>query len=175
MYLPCRYLFLICCLIFYLTNGGCFFLITHVCMLHAKSLQSYPTLCDPMDCSLQIPLSMGFSRQEYWSGLAFPSPGDFPDPGIKPTSLMSFCLGRQVLFHLCHLGSPFITQMTLNFMLSEWSIVSFGCCILPAFLRMRTYALVFSSSAFVIMLFAFNLSEFILGYGVRQSGTVFPH
>lgn len=40
---------------------------------------------------------------------------------------------------------------------------------------MRTYALVFSSSAFVIMLFAFNLSEFILGYGVRQSGTVFPH
>ena len=30
------------------------------------------------------PLSMGFSRQEYWSGLPFPSPGDLPDPGIKP-------------------------------------------------------------------------------------------
>ena len=37
----------------------------------------------------QMPLSMGFSRQEYWSGLSFPLPGDLPDPGIKPTSLMS--------------------------------------------------------------------------------------
>ena len=35
------------------------------------------------------PLSMGLSRQEYWSGLPFPSPGDLPDPGIKPTLLMS--------------------------------------------------------------------------------------
>ena len=42
------------------------------------------TLCDPMDCSHQIPLSMEFSRQEYWSGLPFLSPGDLPDPGIKP-------------------------------------------------------------------------------------------
>ena len=34
----------------------------------------------------QGPLSMGFSRQEYWSGLLFPSPGNLPDPGIKPVS-----------------------------------------------------------------------------------------
>ena len=40
----------------------------------AKSLQSYPTLCDPMDCSLPAPPSLGFSRQEHWSGLPFPSP-----------------------------------------------------------------------------------------------------
>ena len=33
---------------------------------------------------LQVPLSMGFSREEYWSGLPFPSPGDLPDPGIEP-------------------------------------------------------------------------------------------
>ena len=45
--------------------------------------QSCLTLCDPMDCSLQAPPSMGFSRQEYWSGLPFPSPGDLPDPGIE--------------------------------------------------------------------------------------------
>ena len=44
--------------------------------------QSCPTLSDPMDCSHQTPLSMGFSRQEYWSGLSFPSPGDLPNPGI---------------------------------------------------------------------------------------------
>ena len=48
--------------------------------------QSCPTLCDRMDCSHQAPPSMGFSRQEYWSGLPFPSPGDLPNPGIKPRS-----------------------------------------------------------------------------------------
>ena len=41
----------------------------------------------PMDyIACQAPLSMGFSRQEYWSGLPFPPPGDLPDPGIKPGS-----------------------------------------------------------------------------------------
>ena len=40
----------------------------YACML-AKSLQSCLTLCDPMDCSPQAPLSMEFSKQEYWSGL----------------------------------------------------------------------------------------------------------
>ena len=51
-----------------------------------KVTQSYPTLCDPMDCSPPDSTCMGFSRQEYWSGLPFPSPGDLPDPGIKPGS-----------------------------------------------------------------------------------------
>ena len=40
----------------------------------AKSLQSCPTLCDPTDGSHQAPPSLGFSRQEHWSGLPFPSP-----------------------------------------------------------------------------------------------------
>ena len=40
----------------------------------AKSLQSCPTLCDPIDGSPPAPLSLGFSRQEHWSGLPFPSP-----------------------------------------------------------------------------------------------------
>ena len=49
--------------------------------------QSCPTLCDPVDCiAHEAPPSMGFSRQEYWSGLPFLSPGDFPDPGIEPRS-----------------------------------------------------------------------------------------
>ena len=39
-----------------------------------------------MDCSRQAPLPMRFSRQEYWSGLSFPSPGDLPDPRIEPAS-----------------------------------------------------------------------------------------
>ena len=41
---------------------------------------------NPWTVAYQAPLSMGFSRQEYWSGLPFPSPGDLPDPGIKPRS-----------------------------------------------------------------------------------------
>ena len=41
----------------------------------------------PWTVAFQAPLSMGFFRQQYWSGLPFPSPGDLPNPGIKPTSL----------------------------------------------------------------------------------------
>ena len=41
----------------------------------------------PWTVACQAPLSMGFSRQEYWSGLPFPSPGDLPEPGIEPRSL----------------------------------------------------------------------------------------
>ena len=57
--------------------------------VRAKSLQSGPTLCDSMDCSLPGSLSMGFSRQTYWSGLPFSPPEDLPNPGIKPKSLTS--------------------------------------------------------------------------------------
>ena len=46
----------------------------------------------PWTVARQAPLSMGFSRQEYWSGLPCPPPGDLPDPGIKPESLASLAL-----------------------------------------------------------------------------------
>ena len=49
--------------------------------LVAESCQLF---CDPKDCRFQVPLSMEFSRQQYWSELPFPNPGDLPDPGIKP-------------------------------------------------------------------------------------------
>ena len=55
----------------------------------AKSLQSCPTLCTPPCVARQAPLSMGFSRQECWSGLPCSPPGDLPDPGIEPKSLLS--------------------------------------------------------------------------------------
>ena len=45
-----------------------------------------PTLATPWTAACQAPLSTGFSRQEYWSGLPFPSPGNLPNPGIKPGS-----------------------------------------------------------------------------------------
>ena len=48
------------------------FIVFSLC--YANSLQSCPTLCDPVDGSHQAPPSLGFSRQEHWSGLPFPSP-----------------------------------------------------------------------------------------------------
>ena len=65
--------------------------------------QSCPTLCNPRDSSLlQAPPSMGFSRQEYWSGLPFTSPGNLPNPGSNPG--LPHC--RQTLYYLSHQGSP---------------------------------------------------------------------
>ena len=48
--------------------------------------KSCPTLVTPWTIAYQAPLSLGFSRQEYWSRLPFPSPGDLPNPGIEPGS-----------------------------------------------------------------------------------------
>ena len=49
-------------------------------------VKSCPTLCDPMDCSPPGSSIHGIFKQEYWSRLPFPSPGNLPDPGIKPRS-----------------------------------------------------------------------------------------
>ena len=51
------------------------------------------TLATPWTVASQAPLSMGFSRQEYWSGLPYPTPGDLPDPGIEPASLLHWQAG----------------------------------------------------------------------------------
>ena len=51
-----------------------------------KSLSRARLFVTPWTIAYQTPLSMGFSRQEYWSGLPFPSPGDLPDQGIEPRS-----------------------------------------------------------------------------------------
>ena len=58
----------------------------------AKSLQSCPVLCNPMDRSPPGSSVHGFSRQEHWSGLPCPSLGDLLDPGIEPASLTSSAL-----------------------------------------------------------------------------------
>ena len=49
-----------------------------------KSLNCGLLFATPWTVAYQAPPSMGFSRQKYWSGLPFPTPGDLPDPGIKP-------------------------------------------------------------------------------------------
>ena len=54
--------------------------------MKAKLLSRVQLFVTPWTVAHQAPTSMGFSRQEYWSGLPFPSPGDLPDPGIEPRS-----------------------------------------------------------------------------------------
>ena len=49
-----------------------------------KALSHVRLFATPWTVAYQAPPSVGFSRQEYWSGLPFPSPGDLPDPGIEP-------------------------------------------------------------------------------------------
>ena len=69
---------------------------------HFSHVQLFATL---WTVALQVPLSMGFSRQEYWSGLSCPPPGDLPDPRIEPESFMSPALA----------GDFFTTSHTLTF------------------------------------------------------------
>ena len=69
----------------------------------------------------QASLSLGFTGQQYWSGLPFPSPGDLSNLGIKSVAHVS-CPGRQVLYHCCHLGSSYevwgytVQPITLHFL-----------------------------------------------------------
>ena len=70
----------------------------HTCLLLEKAcafshIQLFVTL---RTAACQAPLSTGFSSQEYWSGLPFPAPGDLPDPGIEPASLVSPALAGRI-------------------------------------------------------------------------------
>ena len=90
-----------------------------MCWRHECS-QSYLTLCKPMDfyppgSSVhgihQAPLSMGFSRQEYWNGMPFLPPGELPNPGIEPASLMSPALAGGSL-PLAPTGKPLSLELS---------------------------------------------------------------
>ena len=73
----------------------------NACM-HVQSLSHVRLFVTPWTIASKAPLTMGFSRQEYWSGLPCPPPGDLPDPGIKPASL---CIGSWILLPLSQLRS----------------------------------------------------------------------
>ena len=63
-------------------------------------LSHVPLFVTPWTLAHQALLSMGFSRQEYWSGLPFPISEDLPNPGMEPKSLTSPALSvRQILYH----------------------------------------------------------------------------
>ena len=82
-----------------------------LCCVHLLScVQLFAT---PWTVARQAPLSMRFSRQEYWSGLPFPSPGDVPDPGIEPRSPALQADSLQLSYE----GSPLFVwnSLKLNF------------------------------------------------------------
>ena len=125
------------------------FIISHTVLFAGLVAKPYPTLVTLWTIACQALLSMGFSRQEYWSGLPFPSPGDLPDPVIeprspalqadslptelqwKPTLLFTYLLF--VFFHLCvsSLNVVLITAIALRcaqllqlfrFFVTPWTI-----------------------------------------------------
>ena len=83
------------------------FMIIFKACVHAKALQSCLTLCNPMDCSPPGFSIQGFTRQEYWSGLPCPPPGDLPDPVIEPVSLYICCSGQSGSLPLALPGKPY--------------------------------------------------------------------
>ena len=70
-----------------------------------KLLQSCPTPCDPRSVARQAPLSVGFPRQECWSRLTRPPPGDLPNPGMELVVLTSPALAGGFFLQLRHLIS----------------------------------------------------------------------
>ena len=79
----------VCCLEF---ESYTFLIYFYVCSVVPNSVTLWTVAC-------QAPLSVQFSRQEYWSRLPFPTPEDILDPEINPTSPVSHCIGRQILYH----------------------------------------------------------------------------
>ena len=127
---------------------------TCMCLYHStnevkvKSLSHVSLFVIPRTVACQAPLSMGFSRPEYWSGLPCPSPGDLPDPGVESSLL--HC--RQILYRLSHQGNPVIPHMYvyihpslgLSIHLSFFPLVSLALSVSSHFCLVRLKLLVFS-------------------------------
>ena len=69
-----------------------------VCISALRPSSHVLLIATPWTVACQAPLSMEFSRQEHWSGLPFPPPGDLPNPGIEPTSPVTSALAG-TLYH----------------------------------------------------------------------------
>ena len=82
------------------------FTINEVKRSESRSVVSDSLQPTPGTIACQVPLSLGFARQEYWSGLPCPSPGDLPNPGIKPRS--------PVLQEVSLLSKPLGKSFTIN-------------------------------------------------------------
>ena len=104
---------------------------------YVKSLQSCPTLCNPMAIACQAPLSVGFSKHEHWNGLPCPSLGEHPDRAIKPASLRCPALAGMIFTtsttweaprpsfegnHQIRSGPPRIISLQINVKSTDWEL-----------------------------------------------------
>jgi len=110
---------------------------SYLLCVHAKSLQSCLTLCDPMEHSQSDSSANGFSRHEYWSELPYSLPEDLPDPGIKPTSLMPLTLAggffttcatweahlNYYMLPICSSYSTFLLLSFISFFLRDYFLL----------------------------------------------------
>ena len=91
------------------------------CCVRAQLPSRVRLFVTPWTVVRQAPLSMGFSRQEYWSGLPLSPPGDLPDPGIKPISASPALAGR--FFTTASPGKPVIVlNATELYILIGWTL-----------------------------------------------------
>ena len=90
--------------------------ITHSLKVKVKSLSYVPLFVTPWTVAHKAPPSMEFSRQECWSGLPFPSPGDLPDPGIEPGSPVLQADG------LSHQGSSCSVCCNSDVLTAHWTL-----------------------------------------------------
>ena len=95
---------------------SCYIFYVHVCVLSRFS--HVPLFVTPLTAACQYPLSMGFSREEFCSGLPCPPPGDLPHPGIKFASLKSPALAGE-FFTTMPPGNPYILYSDSNAKLQE--------------------------------------------------------
>ena len=98
-------------------------LVLWLCAWVLSRVQLFAT---PWTVACQAPLSMGFSRQEHWSGLLFPSPGDLSNPSIESTSPASPVLAGRFFYYLSHQGSPIPVPILPLFRLWSPAIPTIG-------------------------------------------------
>ena len=113
-------------------------------------------LCDSVDCSLQAPLSLGLSRQEYWSELPCPSPGGLPNPGIKSMSLSSPALAGRFFTASATWEGPDL-QVSPQTLLSCCGSPSNMAIRMPEWAQLLVTALIISESESCVFPFCFSL------------------
>ena len=96
------------------------FLLQRLCVFILSLFSGVQLFATPWTIAPQAPLSMGFSRQDYWSVLLCPSPGDLPDPGVEPVSPVTPALQADSL-PLSHWGSPPLVRYDCR-----WTALSFA-------------------------------------------------
>ena len=96
----------------------CFSVLPMKVKVKVKSLSCVQLFATPWTVAHQAPLSMGFSKQEYWGGLPLPSPGDLPQPGSNPPLLL---LVKQILYHGATEEAPFLSVMCVHYSIKHKS------------------------------------------------------